>query len=157
MPFARLNIPPAEVSVRPSGEGYEIYDPLRRQWVWLTPEEWVRQHFSAWLIAEKGFPRSLMANEVGLTLNGLRRRCDTLVYDRALRPAVVVEYKAPAVNITQRVFDQIARYNMVLKARVLIVSNGLTHYCCRYSGDGYEFMSYVPEFAEVEAMPAQNS
>lgn len=157
MPFARLNIPPAGVSVRPSGDGYEIFDPLRQRWVDLTPEEWVRQHFAAWLISDKGFPRSLMANEVGITLNGMRRRCDTLVYDRYLRPAVVVEYKAPAVNITQRVFDQIARYNMVLRARVLIVSNGLTHYCCRYSGEGYAFMSRIPEFAEVEAMAVQNS
>ncbi|MBD5245042.1 MAG: type I restriction enzyme HsdR N-terminal domain-containing protein [Barnesiella sp.] len=155
MPFARLNIPPADVSVRPSAGGYEIFDPLRGRWVELTPEEWVRQHFSAWLIASKGFPRSLMANEVGITLNGLRRRCDTIAYDRTLRPAVVVEYKAPAVNLSQRVFDQIARYNMVLKARVLIVSNGLSHYCCRYTDDGYVFMSYVPDFSEVEAI--QNS
>ena len=82
-----------------------------------TPEEWVRQHFVAWLTGALGYPASLMANEVGLRLNGTLRRCDTIIYDRSLRPLVVVEYKAPSVTISQRVFDQIARYNLVLRAR----------------------------------------
>lgn len=149
MPFVALNVPPANLQIRTKGAGHEVFDPLRERWVELTPEEWVRQHFASWLITCKGFPRSLMANEVGLTLNGQKRRCDTLVYDRDLNPAVVVEYKAPAVAITQRVFDQIARYNMVLRAKVLIVTNGLSHYCCRYDGEQYEFLRDVPDYAEV--------
>lgn len=147
-----LNLPAARLQLRHGASSPEVYDILRRQWVVLTPEEWVRQHFTHWLIDAKGFPASLMANEVGLTLNGTRRRCDTLVYDRNLNPAVVVEYKAPSVAVTQRVFDQIARYNIVLKAHVLIVSNGLSHFCCRFNDGGYEFLREVPDFAAIESL-----
>lgn len=145
-----LNLPVQQVELRHAGSTIEVYDPLRRQWLVLTPEEWVRQNFTSWLISEKGYPRSLMANEVGLRLNGMLRRCDTLVYDRALRPLVVAEYKAPDVAITAAVFDQVARYNMVLRARLLIVSNGLRHFCCRYTPCGYEFLRDIPNFADLD-------
>ena len=117
----------------------------------LTPEEWVRQHFVHFLIKQKDYPQSLMANEVQLKLNGMSRRCDTVVYDRTLRPRVIIEYKAPTVNITQKVFDQICRYNMILQVDYLIVSNGIAHYCCKidYATRSYSFMKEIPSYAEV--------
>lgn len=128
-----------------------ILDVIRRQYVALTPEEWVRQHFVHFLIEHKGYPQSLMANEVQLKLNGMSRRCDTVVYDRALRPRVIIEYKAPSVSITQRVFEQICRYNIVLQVDYLIVSNGLVHYCCKvdYANRSYTFVEDIPEYSNI--------
>lgn len=145
-----LNLPPCALAVRPDADskrgGEEVYDRLRRRWVALTPEEWVRQHFVSFLVCCRSFPPSFMANEVGLHLNGTLRRADTIIYTRALKPLAVVEYKAPEVAITQKVFDQIARYNIVFEARYLMVSNGMKHYCCRYEGDGYTFLPDIPAY-----------
>lgn len=129
---ARLNLPPITPRITRGADGVtRIFDPLRRRPVALTPEEWVRQHFAAYLTGPLAYPRELTANEVSLRLNGTLRRCDTVVFSReGLRPLVIVEYKAPSIPVTQRVFDQIARYNLVHRAPCLMVSNGLTHYCC---------------------------
>lgn len=101
-----LNLPPANAPLRRDEDsrrgGLEIYDCLRRKWVALTPEEWVRQHFVQFLISERGFPEVLMANEVALTLNNTIRRCDTLIYTRNLKPLCVVEYKRPDVAVTAK-------------------------------------------------------
>lgn len=145
----QLNLPSFDVRIRRRPDGAEqIYDRLRRKYVALTPEEWVRQHFVHWLLTEKHYPASLTANEVGLRLNGTLRRSDTVVFGLDGRPAVVVEYKAPSVAITQKVFDQIARYNLVMQARYLIVSNGIDHYCCRYdhTTGRYAFCREVPSW-----------
>jgi hypothetical protein len=141
-----LNLPSFDKKVIQKDGKPFIFDIIRRQYVALTPEEWVRQHFVHYLISEKGYPQSLMANEVQLKLNGMSRRCDTVVYDRTLRPRVIVEYKAPTVNITQQVFDQICRYNMVLQVDYLIVSNGLVHYCCKVDNNThtYTFLKDIP-------------
>lgn len=141
-----LNLPAFEYKIIEKECKPFIFDVIRRQYVALTPEEWVRQHFVHFLIEHKGYPQALMANEVKLKLNGMSRRCDTVVYDRTLRPRVIVEYKAPTVNITQQVFEQICRYNMVLQVEYLIVSNGLTHYCCKmdYTTRSYTFLREVP-------------
>ena len=148
-----LNLPPAPLEVRPDADsrrgGSEVFDRLRHKWVALTPEEWVRQHFVAYLMEQRGFVPSLMTNEYGLRLNGTLRRADTIVFDKGLRPLAVVEYKAPSVEITQKVFDQIARYNMVFQAPYLIVSNGMRHFCCRYDGDGYRFLPEIPTYQEM--------
>ena len=146
-----LNLPSFERKMMLKDNKPAILDIIRRQYVALTPEEWVRQHFVHFLIGHKGYPHSLMANEVQLKLNGMSRRCDTVVYDRTLRPRVIVEYKAPQVNITQQVFDQICRYNMVLQVDYLIVSNGLAHYCCKmnYETGTYEFLQEIPEYSQV--------
>lgn len=145
--FPVLNLPRFPQQLRNGRKGPEIFDSLRKKWVALTPEEWVRQNFTAWLISEKGYPASLMANEVGIKLNGLTRRCDTVIYSQTLNPLAIVEYKAPGVEITQQVFDQIARYNMVLGAGTLIVSNGMKHFCCRYNGNNsYVFLPEIPEY-----------
>ena len=148
-----LNLPPCGLKMRPDADsrrgGMEVYDVTRRRWVALTPEEWVRQNFVNYLFAFKAYPASLTANEVALHLNGLSRRCDTVVYDRRLRLLLVVEYKAPSVHITQKVFDQIARYNIVMGAPYLIVSNGRSHYCCRFEGDSYSFLREIPAYTDI--------
>ena len=147
-----LNLPSFDKKVIQKDGKPFIFDIIRRQYVALTPEEWVRQHFVHFLISEKGYPQSLMANEVQLKLNGMSRRCDTVIYDRTLKPRVIVEYKAPSVAITQKVFDQICRYNMVLQVDYLIISNGLNHYCCQidYATHSYRFLSEVPEYGELK-------
>ena len=146
-----LNLPPYDKKITMKDDKAFILDVIRRQYVALTPEEWVRQHFVHFLIEHKGYPQSLMANEVQLKLNGMSRRCDTVVYDRALRPRVIIEYKAPSVSITQRVFEQICRYNMVLQVDYLIVSNGLAHYCCKvdYATRSYTFVEDIPEYSNI--------
>lgn len=150
--YPRLNLPAAQLQLR-AGSGRlgspEVLDPLRAKWLALTPEEWVRQHFTAFLRTERAYPAALMANEFSICLNGTSRRCDTVVFDRSLHPRVICEYKAPAVALTQRVFDQIARYNIVLEAPFLMVSNGLRHFCCRFRGNSYEFLNDIPDFSSV--------
>lgn len=128
------------------GRILKVFDPLRRKYVALTPEEYVRQHFTAWMTESLGYPGSLMNNEVSLKLNDTSRRCDTVVFRSDGSPAVIVEYKAPTVAITQSVFDQIARYNMALRSHYLIVSNGLRHFCCEmdYENETYRFLPYIP-------------
>ena len=147
-----LNLPGFEYKVKEREDGsHAIWDRLRERWVALTPEEWVRQHFVEWLISDKGFPAALMGNEVSLTQNGIARRCDTVVADRTGQPLVIVEYKAPNISITQKTFDQIVRYNMVLQARYLMVSNGLNHYCCHidYETGTYKFLEEIPQYHEL--------
>lgn len=111
----------------------------------------VRQHFVHFLLAHKGYPQALMANEVQVQLNGTKKRCDTVLYRRDLTARMIVEYKAPEIEITQKVFDQITRYNMVLKVDYLIVSNGLQHYCCRidYEHNSYTFLQDIPEYQNL--------
>lgn len=144
-----LNLPPFEMRLRSDSDGRSlIFDPLRAKWVVVTPEEWVRQHFVNYLTTRLGYPAGRMANEIQLSQNGRRRRCDTVVYDRYLQPLVIVEYKRPDVVITQAVFDQIARYNSVLTAPWLMVSNGLKHYCCRFDKETgrYTFVRGLPQY-----------
>ena len=117
-----------------------IFDPVRKKYVALTPEEWVRQHFVNYLISNKSYPKELIANEV------------QVIYNRFLTPLAIVEYKAPAINITSAVFDQIVRYNMVLRVKYLIVSNGLRHFCCKidYEKQTYSFLENIPEYVYLE-------
>ena len=117
----------------------------------LTPEEWVRQHFVHFLIGHKGYPQMLMANEVELRAGDKRLRCDSVVYDTLLQPRVIVEYKAPGVELTQQVFDQISVYNQLLHVDYLIVSNGLQHFCCRmdYEQHSYTFLQDIPPYREL--------
>ncbi len=131
------------------GDILKVFDPLRQKYVALTPEEYVRQHFTAWMTDYLGYPASLMNNEVSLSLNNTKRRCDTVVFHSDGSPLMIIEYKAPTVAITQKVFDQIARYNIVLHSRYLIVSNGLRHFCCRmdYDKDSYAFLPQIPTWS----------
>ena len=150
--MVELNLPEYDYKVKKRDDGsWSIWDRLRERWVALTPEEWVRQHFVEWLISDRGFPATLMGNEVSLNQNGIARRCDTVVADHTGEPLVIVEYKAPDITVSQKTFDQIVRYNMVLHARYLIGSNGLSHYCCQidYSNGSYRFLSDIPQYADL--------
>lgn len=144
-----LNLPDFQVKIAVTDGKKMVFDPLRRKYVALTPEEWVRQHFVHFLIQHKGYPSGLLANEVQLTLNGTRKRCDTVLYDRTRTPRMIIEYKAPTVPITRQVFDQITRYNIVLKVDYLIVSNGLEHYCCKVDYERFccNFLKEIPDYA----------
>ena len=147
-----LNLPAFEANIKKMDGMAKILDTLRRKFVALTPEEWVRQHFVHFLIEHKHYPATLMANEVAVTLNGMSRRCDTVVYRKeGLKPLMIVEYKRPDVEITQRVFNQICRYNMVLEVEWLVVSNGLKHYCCKVNlADGtYTFLKDIPLYSDL--------
>jgi len=146
-----LNLPTFPVKVAEKNGKKLIFDPVRQKYTALTPEEWVRQHFVNYLLTAKGYPRQLIANEVAIKLNQTAKRCDTVVYDRYLDPLVVIEYKSPMVEISSQVFDQIVRYNMVLRVPYLIVSNGLSHYCCLidYKTQGYSFLEEIPEYKEL--------
>lgn len=146
-----LNLPPFDINVKKADGKLTVFDKLRRRFVTLTPEEWVRQHFINYLITEKGYSPSLIANEIQINLNNQKRRCDSVVYNRELSPIMIVEYKAPEVNITQEVFDQIVRYNIVLKVKYLIVSNGLRHYCCKmdYETQSFEYLSDIPSYKDL--------
>ena len=129
-----------------------VFDILRRKYVALTPEEWVRQHFVHFLIDVKHYPQNLLANEVELSLGGKKMRCDSVLYDLGLHPRMIIEYKAPTVKISARTFEQIATYNMLLRVDYLIVSNGLAHYCCRmdYEQHNYQFLSDIPDYQEIK-------
>lgn len=146
-----LNLPSTDLRVIIKDDKELIFDSLRRKYVALTPEEWVRQNFVSFLINHKGYLAGLMNNEVSLVQNGIKRRCDTLVSDKYGNPIVIVEYKAPNVEITQKVFDQIVRYNYVFRAKYLIVSNGLNHYCCciNYDEGNYSFLKEIPSYADL--------
>lgn len=146
-----LNLPSYDIKITEKGGKTFILDVLRKKYVALTPEEWVRQHFIHFLLEHKGYPQGLLANEVQLTLNGTKKRCDSVLFGKDMKARLIVEYKAPSIEITQAVFDQITRYNMVLKVDYLIVSNGLTHYCCKidYQTKQYTFLPDIPSYSEL--------
>ena len=146
-----LNLPPFEVKLKGTREKPEIFDFLRRRYIALTPEEWVRQHFTHWLVEHKGYPKGLLGNEIALKIGEKTLRCDSILYDQRAQPRMIIEYKAPTVPVTQRVFDQISAYNLLLHVDYLMVSNGLQHYCCRmdYQHKSYEFMRDIPDFSAL--------
>jgi len=149
-----LNLPSSEIKIKKNGELLTVFDRLRAKYVALTPEEWVRQNFINYLIEHKSYPLMLMANEMQIRLGKQTKRCDTVVYDNKLTPLVIIEYKAPDVSISQKTFEQIARYNTVLKVPFLIVSNGLVHYCCRvdYEHQSIVYLKEVPEYGELNRL-----
>lgn len=149
--FCRLNLPAFDIKIRNISGQMSVLDPLRCKYVSLTPEEWVRQHFIHFLVHYKGFSPTLIGNEVELSSGDKKMRCDSVVYDRSLRPRIIIEYKKPSIKITQKVFDQISVYNHLLHVDYLIVSNGMTHYCCRmdYASRGYVFIHDIPSASEI--------
>ncbi len=146
-----LNLPSADLKIIKRGTKPCIFDVLRRRYITLTPEEWVRQHFVHFLLHHLGYPKALLANEVSLSLNGTAKRCDSVLYDRTGTPRMIIEYKAPHIPITQNVFEQISRYNLVLRVDYLVVTNGLNHYCCRmdYERQTCTFLPKVPAYTEL--------
>jgi predicted type IV restriction endonuclease len=147
-----LNLPLAHLRIKKRENKEYVFDRLRKQFVRLTPEEFVRQHFINYLIEYKNYPEGLLANEVGIELGNLNRRCDTVLYDNFLQARMIIEYKAPTVTIDQNTFDQIVRYNMSLQVTWLIVSNGLQHFCCyidKEKGE-YFFLKDIPPYDKLK-------
>lgn len=129
-----------------------VFDRLRHRHVALTPEESVRQAFVDYMIDTLGYPVGLMANEITIKLNGTSRRCDTVLFARDSTPLMIVEYKAPSVSLSQSVLEQIVRYNLVLNARYLVLTNGRKLYCCRRDGNGcYSTLHAMPTYDEMTA------
>jgi hypothetical protein len=143
-----LNLPQYTFKLKEQGSSTQIFDAIRKKYVALTPEEWVRQNFLQYLIQDRNFPASLIAVEAGLKYNQLQKRTDVLVYNKLGTPYLMVECKAPEVKITQDTFDQIARYNMVFKVKYLVVTNGLNHFCCKmeYATNTYQYLELIPFF-----------
>lgn len=146
-----LNIPFTELKTITRENKLYVWDVLRRRYVAMTPEENVRQQFVHFLQRERGFPLSLMNNEISFSLNRTVKRCDTLVYDNHLQPLVLLEYKAPTVPITQKTLDQVSRYNITLHVPFFIISNGLKHYCAQvdYQTESFTFLSHIPSYSEL--------
>lgn len=148
-----LNLPKTELKmVRKDGKSM-IFDILRRRFVVLTPEEWVRQHFVHFLLEHKGYPAACIGNEISLSLNGTQKRCDSVVYDTDAAPLMIIEYKRPHVSVTQKVFEQISRYNIEMRVRWLVVSNGLQHYCCHidYETGTYRYLPDIPDWSTINS------
>ena len=150
-----LNLPPYDIKLKKDADGeILVYDFLRRKWLKLTPEEWVRQHFTNFLVEHKHYPAGLLANEVGININGNIRRCDTVLYDRqGMRPRVIVEYKAPHVNITQEVFHKGRLPYRLQRPSPLLLQVGLREECDELLKGGARFQgtinSFLPNEAEV--------
>ena len=146
-----LNLPSYAIKIRKEDDHEQILDVLRRKYVALTPEEWVRQHFIHYLIEHKHYPATLLANEVKLQVGDKMLRADSVLYSTTLQPRMIIEYKAPHISITQKTFDQISTYNLLLHADYLVVSNGIRHYICRmdYEQQKYVFLEDIPEYKKL--------
>lgn len=152
MDLPELSIPIYDFKFDTTSGKPRIYDPLRKKYVALTPEEWVRQNFVQYLVQVLDYPRGLMQIEASITVYNFSRRCDAVLFDRSLQPRMIIECKAPDVTLNERTFEQIAVYNAALKARYLTVTNGRTHYCCRidYDNQTYKFLPAIPQYNDLE-------
>lgn len=144
----KLNLPAFSAKLKNKENKTLIFDKFRKKYVVLTPEEWVRQHFANYLVEEKKYPISLIAIEKQLTINELQKRSDILVFNTEGYPEIIVECKAPSVKINQQTFDQIARYNLILNANFLVVTNGLQHFFCKmdFNNKTYIFLKEIPSY-----------
>ncbi len=144
-----LNFPSYKFRFKNSENKDRIFDVIRKKFVVLQPEEWVRQHLVQYLIIEKKYPISLINVEKQVMINGLNRRYDIVVFNSDGSIEILVECKAPQIEITQHSFDQIAQYNFQLRANYLIVSNGLKHFFCEmdFEGEKYTFLEQIPDFS----------
>lgn len=147
----QLNFKPYEFRFKTANDKCFIFDDIRKKFVVLQPEEWVRQHVVQFLIQEKNYPKSLINIEKELTINGLSKRYDIVVFLPSGDIFLVVECKAPSVKITQTTFDQIAQYNLVLKSHNLMITNGLNHYYCQmdYQNNRYVFLKNLPNYPKL--------
>ncbi len=143
-----LNLPEFKIKLAGTKDRPLVLDVLRRRYVKLTPEEWVRQHFVHFLIEHKGYPAALLANEISLKIGEKALRADSVLFGRDLKPRMIIEYKAPSIPISQKVFDQIFTYNLILHVDYLVVSNGLEHYCCKmdHANQKYLFLEDIPSY-----------
>lgn len=144
----KLNFPSYSFRFKNNQNKVAVFDDLRKKFIILTPEEWVRQHTVKFLEKEKNYPISLINVEKQLKIAGLNKRYDVVVFDPQGNIHIIVECKAPKIKITQDTFDQIARYNLSLKANYLMVTNGIEHYFCQmdYEKETYIFLTELPEY-----------
>lgn len=144
----KLNLPPISPKLKKESGKVWIFDIIRKKFVVLTPEEWVRQHFINYLVGDLKYPRTLFRVEAGLLYNKLSKRSDILIYDREAKPWMLVECKSANIRLHQKAFNQIAVYNMTIGARYLAITNGMIHYCCEaiQSGNPANFLSVFPDF-----------
>ena len=143
-----LNFPKFSFRFKNSENKVSIFDAVRKKFIILQPEEWVRQHCVQYLVTEKKYPLSLINVEKEMTINNMRKRYDIVVFNTQGEVHLIVECKAPQIEIDQSTFDQIARYNMALKANYLMVTNGLEHYYCQmdFEAESYVFLKEIPEY-----------
>ena len=146
-----LNLPEYPCKIRRQDDQVSIFDVIRKKYVALTPEEWVRQNFLNYLMNSLGYPSSLIRVEAAIRLNGMAKRCDAVVYNRRAEPLMILEFKAQHIPLNQDVFDQAARYNLRIGVSYLVLSNGMEHYCCKTNPDagGYKFLEAVPEYFDL--------
>ena len=145
----KLNLPDISPKIRSVDNGkLEIFDGIRKKFVRLTPEEWVRQHFIHYMVHRLGIPASLIVVEAALKYNNMIKRFDILAYRPNGKPCLVVECKGPGVAVTQAVFDQVAMYNLTLMVDYLAVTNGLSHYACKIDHENhtYAFLPEIPSY-----------
>jgi len=144
----KLNLPAYNFRMRTVNEKTEIFDDVRKKYVRLTPEEWVRQNFIQYLNQELAYPLSLTSVEPSKMVYKRNKRPDIVCFDNEGSPLVLVECKAPAIKLTQEVFDQALRYNIVLKVPYIVITNGLQHFCCKmnYEDLSYVFLKEIPGF-----------
>jgi len=150
-PLQPLQLPPYPFRISDQNGQLTLFDEIRKKNIVITPEEWVRQHFVQYLIRQKHFPKTLIKLEGGHKLHGMAKRSDIVVFNSAGEKILLVECKAPSVTIDQKTFDQIARYNMVHKVKLLAVSNGLQHYYCRidFENRDYKFIEELPDYKTI--------
>jgi hypothetical protein len=148
----KLNLPPFTPKVQKTDGKSTIFDVIRKKYVALTPEEWVRQHLINYFINHLGYPRSLISVESGLQYNQLAKRTDVVVYSREGSPLLLAECKSFKVSLSDRVFEQSAIYNSSLRAPYLLISNGLVHYCCYldHQKSTYTFLGEVPAYLDLQ-------
>ncbi len=146
-----LNLPQYDLNIKSDAQSKYIFDIIRKKFLVLTPEEWVRQNFVHYLTEDLHYPASLMMTENGLKLFNTQKRSDIVIYDRNGNPLVVVECKATDVKITQETFNQVARYNIKFRAPLIIVTNGLSHYCAKYDANRskYTFLKDIPQYGDL--------
>ncbi|MCE7993117.1 MAG: type I restriction enzyme HsdR N-terminal domain-containing protein [Roseivirga sp.] len=147
-----LNLPAYKYRIEQNGGKLAIFDPIRKKFIILTPEEWVRQHFINYLTQHLGYPASRIRVESGTSYNKRAKRTDILIYNDELEPLVLVECKAAHVAVNQSTFNQISVYNKTLKAKVLICSNGMVHYACRYDAgnESVSFLDQIPHYSDLK-------
>ena len=147
----QLNLPEYNFKIKKEKEKLLIFDSQRRKYVVLTPEEWVRQNFIQFLIQEKGYPSAYIAIEKELILNGLKKRCDAIIYNKNGEPYIIIELKAPNVSINQKTFDQVAVYNAKLMVNLFMISNGIDHFCCKidFKNAKYDYFTEIPSYSQI--------
>ena len=144
--FFTLNLPTFQFNVQSQGQSKQIFDFVRRRFVALTPEEWVRQHFVRFMVDYHSYPLSLFAIEKQVVVNGLKQRADVVVYNKDGKPWLIVECKAPTVKLDEDTLHQVVRYNLTLNVPYLVLTNGLEHFCLEYQNESFLFLPELPAF-----------